>query len=102
MVEHSVCRIMAPMYVVISFDFGGSNDVVLHALTSDIDGAERVYHVLASKPAFTSPDVHDVNCPFHSLVELVELPDTFLSVSGIGLFWGREHPDAKVLFSNNR
>jgi hypothetical protein len=60
-----------------------------------------MFRKLAAKEEFLEKPA-DAVYPFHVLVELIEVPDTFVSENGHGIFWGKRHPDVKVLMSNNR
>ena len=64
------------LYVVVSFDFGGSSDVKVHAATADLALARTTYEAV---------------CADRALVELVHVPrDTaLLGRDALTLFWGR-------------
>ena len=91
------------MFVVVSFDFGGSSSVALHACTEDRTAAEALYEELAASRA-------DYNRRHRAegmarLVELLEVPDGYASRDGAVLFWsggGGSRPcGVAVLRSNN-
>lgn len=73
------------MYLVVSLDFGGTSDVVIHAFTGDIEKAREVYESVRKR----HPEL---------LVEAVDLVEDFQGTHS--LFWGKM--GAKVVASNNR
>ena len=89
------------MYILVSFAFGGTSNVVLHALTRDLTSVEKLYHELAAKDEYIAPP-EDAEDPFHTLLELLEVPDDFLNELGHDVFWGKPHPAVKVLMGNNQ
>ncbi len=77
------------MYVVTSFDFGGTSNVKLHAVTDDEDLAQDVYaSVLAAC------DESNRNTNHHPatmmMVELTRVPKNarLLGADALTLFWG--------------
>ena len=91
------------MYIVVSYDFGGSSSVMLHSITADLLDATAVYERIASS-------VSDYNRRYaHEglihMVELVSVPSGFSDDRGFQLFWSRTEDDAltgiSVLRTNN-
>ena len=89
------------MFVLVSFDYGDSESVTLHAVTTDGDHAQELYERLAKREAERWPAPREEG-PWHKLVELLEVQNDFASVNGAPLFWGASHPDVRVVRSNNR
>lgn len=75
-----------------SFDFGGSSAVTIHALTKNFDVAERLYTKLAADEEHSGKD--------RILLEMLEFPDEFIDVNGRTAFWG-EHSEVKTVYTNN-
>jgi hypothetical protein len=90
------------MYVLVSFDFGGSDNVAIHAVTGDRAAAERMWHVVSSKPRARPPPSYAQCAPYHVLVELWEFPDGYASEAGCGIFWGLRDEGATMLLTNNK
>lgn len=89
------------MYIVVSFDFGGSSNVALHCCTSDIVMAEALYEKIAqSYVEYNSARDRDDDAAMR-LVELVEVQDGFSSEEGLTLYWGNQVPFGRVLKTNN-
>lgn len=88
------------IFVVISFDFGGSSDVTLHACTTSYDNAIDVYEKLSSK--YESYNLKMSEDGAAKLVELLEVPDGFCSEKGHILYWGDEITNVKILKTNNK
>lgn len=86
------------MFVVLSFDFCNSGDVRVHAVTPDRRLAEDVYVRLSTTEKFTVAEPTESR---HTLLELQEIPDGFVSERGSNFFWGTPDPRANVLMSNN-
>jgi hypothetical protein len=89
------------MFLVVSFDFGGSSNVALHACTTDEEAAKALYDCLVTKyaPANAKAAAEDNGCA--RLVELVRVDgNNFLSDKGYVLFWGSKH-DKLVCVNNN-
>lgn len=84
------------MFVVVSFDFGGSSSVAVHAVTSEEGPALEVWTAIAGKARPTIPDEGA-----KLLVELWDFEDGFVSEVGAGLFWGRPHKGARMVRTNN-
>lgn len=81
-------------YVVVSFDFGGSSDVRIHALTDDIENAKKVHSQLdANSPAAREG--------YQRLIQVVRLPGEYVSREGHCLFWGRSNDEAVTVECNN-
>ena len=92
------------MYLVQSFDFGGSSDVAVHALTSVMEDAERAYAAVLARHA-----AYNAKSPVTGakrLVERVEVPEGYSCVEGFKLYWGWDRNGAasgpRVLRTNNR
>lgn len=89
------------MYLVISFDFGESSTVSIHALTANLDEADAVYEKVAEYSAQQNPED---DC-FKLMVELIKIPPGFQSEEGVGLFGfgnGELPPGVQILKGNNR
>ena len=73
------------MYVVTSFDFGGTSDVKLHAVTADEALAQEVY-----ASVLNSCNLINSSGAARTLVELTQIPaDTkLLGADARTLFWG--------------
>ena len=75
------------MYIVTSFDFGGSSAVKLHVVTADLTLAQEVYASVLAVCA-----LHNATCSDAArlLVELTHIPqDTkLLGADARTLFWG--------------
>jgi hypothetical protein len=95
------------MYIVISFDFAGSSNVTLHAMTNDESVAHQVYEDQAAKPDSQIRSPSDLeHQDFHRLVELVEIdPEIFTSMdSTYTFFWENIHnipKGVRVIKTNN-
>ena len=86
------------MYLVISFDFGGSSDVRIHALTHDLYKADSVYIKLHGLPPYQPR--YDGDC-LYTLLELIEIPEDFLDEHGTCLYWGPKNEHVITLKTNN-
>ena len=75
------------MHVVTSFDFGGTSNVKLHAVTDDPDLAQEVY---ASVLAVCDQNNSNTDPATMMMVELTHVPkDTrLLGADALTLFWG--------------
>ena len=75
------------MHVVTSFDFGGTNNVKLHAVTDNLDLAQDVY---ASVLAVCDQHNSNAHPATKMMVELTHVPkDTrLLGADALTLFWG--------------
>jgi hypothetical protein len=75
------------MHVVTSFDFGGTSNVKLHAVTDDPDLAQDVY---ASVLAVCDQHNSNAHPTTRMMVELTHVPkDTkLLGADALTLFWG--------------
>jgi hypothetical protein len=84
------------MYLVISFDFLGSSDVVVHSVTSSMDTAMNMYTMLMDENA-NQKRFHD------KLVEVLEIPSNYCSLEGHTMFWpsNAQSSSVKVVASNN-
>jgi hypothetical protein len=78
---------MAQMYVVTSFDYGGSSAVKLHVVTADLALAQEVYAAVLAVC-----DEHNATCDAAArlLVELTHVPQDakLLGADARTLFWG--------------
>lgn len=94
------------MYAVISFDFNGSSDVTLHALTRDETAARRMFDTLRAQYAerHARAVAKYPDAELTELVDLVHIRDgEFLSESGATLFWGEDsHKSLTRLDTNNK
>ena len=74
-------------HVVTSFDFGGTSNVKLHAVTDDPDLAQEVY---ASVLAVCNQNNSNTDPATRMMVELTHVPkDTrLLGADALTLFWG--------------
>ena len=69
------------IYVVSSFDFGGTNNVKIHAASADYNLAQAVYQSVRA-----NSDLHyDATNSTRLLVELTPIPP---GANAITLFWG--------------
>ena len=90
------------MYVVTSFDFGGTSNVKLHAVTADEALAQEVYaSVLNSCNLINSTANHGAA---RALVELTQIPaDTkLLGADARTLFWGGDAQNNNCATSHAR
>ena len=91
------------MYIVVSYDFGGSSSVTLHSVTTDLLDATAVYERVAS--AVSDYNRRYVHEGLIHIVELVSVPSGFSDARGFQLFWSRADDDAltgvSVLRTNN-
>ena len=70
------------MFVVLSFDYGNTDTVKVHAIVHDRLQAEEMYEevaVLARR--------RNLHKDCQILVELQEFPDDFLNADGMSFFW---------------
>lgn len=93
------------MFLVASFDFGGSSDVALHACTADEGAAAAVYERLARAWAAHNARCYKAAEGAARLVELLRVDGGgFASDAGHTLFWGgggAAAPGVTVLRTNN-
>ena len=61
------------MYVIISFDFGNSNDVSINCITNDLEKASKHYKITLDYNKDYNKD--DSKC---KLIELIEIENDFL------------------------
>lgn len=85
------------MYIIISYDFGNSNDVSINTITNDLEKANKYFKIILDYNKDYNKD--DTNC---KLIELIEIDNDFFDMKGFTLYWGDEHKNAKILLSNNK
>jgi hypothetical protein len=85
------------MYLIISYDFGNSNDVSINSITNDLEKANKHYKIILDYNKDYNKD--DTNC---KLIELIYIEDEFFDMKGFTLYWGELHNNAKILLSNNK
>jgi len=61
------------MYLIISYDFGNSNDVSINSITNDLEKANKHYKIILDYNKDYNKD--DANC---KLIELIYIEDDFL------------------------
>ena len=78
------------MYVVTSFDFGGSSNVKLHVATADANLAQEVYASVLDACNLKNTAYASADGAARALVELTQVPaDTkLLGADARTLFWG--------------
>lgn len=74
------------MYIILSFDFGGSYDVVLHCMSVDGLKAQRIYNILVDK--YKNYNHTFENQGVKRLIEFLKVPDDFEWEEGMTFFWG--------------
>ena len=84
------------MYVIISFDYGNSNDVSINCITNDLEKASKQYKITLDYNKDYNKD--ESKC---KLIELIEIENDFFDIKGFTLYWGNIHSNAKILLSNN-
>lgn len=91
------------MLLLISYDHGNSSSVKIHGLFADFERgrALELYYQLAEAPLARSPG-DDAESHFHTLVELLKIPEGFESFLGHGAFWGPRCEAVEMLAGNNR
>jgi hypothetical protein len=90
------------MFLVISFDFGGSSNVCIHCLTSNITIAQNMYERVIESVNLENECNYDSTSKH--LVELAEIDDEYLNEKGFIMFWNWENNSDKpinILRSNN-
>lgn len=89
------------MFLVLSFDFGGSSDVRVHGLTSDDRKAQIAYDSVCRQ--FEAYNEKHKDDGLRKLVDMIAMPDDFVWEEGFTAFWGKTDPFPGVqrLASNN-
>lgn len=80
------------MYIIVSCDFAYGTFVKIHTLTSNLTFATETYNNIIEKVE---------NLP----LELLEIPDDFMSENGHTLFWDGKNetsPEIKKILSNKK
>jgi hypothetical protein len=85
------------VYVVTSFDFGGSSDVKIHAVTDSYETAQEVYSEVLAVCNLTNA----ARCS-NATMMMAELTDVPMNTKLVGrdaktLFWGSPHSDSAQL-----
>lgn len=88
-----------PMYIVMSYDFGGTATVKIHCTTASLEIARARYTTLADTHRIQNMNRIAANAG-STLIELAEVPDDFDSDAGHTLFWG-EDSAVQTIMSNN-
>jgi hypothetical protein len=73
-------------FLVVSFDFGGTSNVTLHACTTNKEAAEAVYDKLAA--SFLSYNKDNKEHGASRLVDLLYVSDDYVSDLGHTFYWG--------------
>lgn len=88
------------MYMVVSFDFGGSSEVRLHCCHADAGTANAVYERVAAAAAAYNARI-GTSAGAGVLVELLRTPAAGFIDEPRVLFWGRPSPNVVTIRCNN-
>lgn len=87
------------MFLVVSFDFGGTSAVKIHCATSSEPVGRSMFAAMTDRHRDENAK-REASGAGSLLIELVEVPDEYSSSDGHMLFWGSEKV-AKTIMSNN-
>lgn len=79
------------MYVVVSFDFGGTNEQKIYCMNNDYTTSHNIYDNLVK-----TLDLHDSDKGCGCIVEMLEIPDNYVNDKGYRFYWADKTDDASI------
>lgn len=73
------------MFIVVSFDFGGTSIQCIHCLSNSYDKAFQIYKNLTE-----TLDLHNPDKGYGHIVELLEISENYENTKGYILYWPSE------------
>lgn len=88
--NYIISSITKIVYIVSSYDFGGSSDINIHIITNSLQKAREVYNIVLVEANKINEKNKEVSGTKY-LVELTEVPSEqeFIESKAIKLFWGK-------------
>jgi len=79
------------MYVVVSFDFGGSNEQKIYCMNNRYTTSHNIYQNLIK-----TLDLHDSDKGYGHIVQMLEIPDEYVNDKGYTFYWGNKGEDTSI------